>query len=283
MLQIRTMRFEDIPFAIRLTDQEKWGVTRSDLTRILKLNPAGSFIANEGPRRVGLITTTRYGRKLAWIGNVIVDRKHRGKRIGHSLVQKAVEYLQRSKAEHIALYCFNENVTFYRRLGFVSDAPFVRLRRKTKPFPSTPLASAAYQRLPLRSVLASDKKAFGADRSKLIRMVLRTRTAWYFGFSNGPNASSYLLVKKFKDMFELGPWVCIDPPNGQPREMLSLALARITGKPVEVSCFQHHPAFALLRKNGFRTMSHGYRMFFGKISRIDKREANYALGFLDKG
>lgn len=282
-MQIRTMRFEDIPFAIRLTNQEEWGVTHSDLTRILKLNPAGSFIAYEGPRSVGLITSTLYGRKLAWIGNVIVDRKHRGKRIGQSLVQKAVEYLKRSRAEHIALYCFNENVKFYRRLGFISDAPFIRLRRKPKSFRCTPLASAAYQRLPLRSVLASDKEAFGADRSKLIRMVLRTKTAWYLGCSNGPNACSYLLVKKFNDMFELGPWVCIDPPNDQPREMLSLALARTTGKPVEVSCFQHHPAFALLGKNGFRTMSHGYRMFFGKIPRIDRREVNYALGFLDKG
>ena len=282
-MQIRTMRFADIPFAIRLTNQEKWGVTRSDLIRILTLDPAGSFIANEGSRKVGIITTTRYGRKLGWIGNVIVDRKHRGKRIGHSLVLEAVACLQQSKVEHIGLYCFNENVKFYRRLGFVCDAPFVRLRREQKQFRSSPLARGAYQRLPLRSVLASDKKGFGADRATLIRKLLRTKTAWYLGFSNGPNASSYLLVKEFKDMFELGPWICIDPPNGQPREMLSIALDRTTGKPTEASCFQHHPAFALLRKDGFRTMRKGYRMFLGKTPRLGRPQANYALGFLDKG
>jgi hypothetical protein len=196
-----------------------------------------------------------------------------------------LDYLQQSKVEHIALYCFNNNVMFYRKLGFVSDAPFARLRRKPQPLLSVrpANASAAYERLPLLSLLASDKKAFGADRAKLIRRLLRTKTAWYYGMSNGPTSSSYLLVKRFKDMFELGPWVCINPPKGQPREMLALALSKTAGKPVEVSCLRHHPAFALLRKNGFQRMSDGYRMFFGKVPRFQRQEANYALGFLDKG
>lgn len=283
MPQIRTMRHADIPFAMKLTDQEEWGVTRSDLTRILSLDPRGSFIAKEGSRRVGLITTTQYGRELAWIGNVIVDKNDRGKHIGHHLVQRALEHLHNLRVEHIALYCFDDNVKFYGSLGFVRDIQFVRLQRKGKTSGIAAPAIHHWQKLPMHLVFASDRKAFGADRSKLIRMVLRTKAAWYVGSSNGPNAASYLLVKEFKDMSEFGPWVCIDPPNGQPREMLTLALARISGKPVEVSCLQHHPALALLRGNGFRTTRHGYRMYFRKVPRLGSPEANYALGFLDKG
>lgn len=278
------MRSEDIPFAIRLSDQEKWGVTRRDLTRILQLHPKGSFVALDGLRRVGLLTTTSYGRKLAWIGNVIVDREHRGKRIGKTLVQNAIEHLQRTRVKHIGLYCFDENVRFYRRLGFVRDTPFVRLQRKPKPFrPSLP-QETLIPSLPLRALLSADRKAFGADRSRLIQMVLGMKAGWYLGFTNGASAGSYLLVKEYRDMCEFGPWVCIRPRKDQARQMLHVALSRTARKPIEVSCLRNHnEAVSLLRKNSFEIIRHGYRMYLDKIPRIGSAEANYALGFLDKG
>jgi ribosomal protein S18 acetylase RimI-like enzyme len=276
MLQIRRMRFEDIPYALRLTDQEKWEVTRADLLRILKLDPRGSFIAAMDSRRVGLITTTRYGRKLAWIGNVIVDQNYRGAHIGQSLVQTALKYLQKSNAKHIALYCFDENVKFYRRLGFMRDAPFVRLRRKSTRAAPTSLAHVA-RTLPIWGMLSLDRKAFGADRSQLIRMVLHSKSGWYL---SSPN--SYLLVKESREMCEIGPWVCSNP-MAQPGEMLDLALRVTGGKLIEVSCLQNHQACGLFRKRGFRVTSHGYRMYLDRVARIGDLAANFALGFLDKG
>jgi GNAT superfamily N-acetyltransferase len=272
------MRFDDIPYAVRLTDQEQWGVTRRDLTRILGLDPQGSFVATEALRRIGIITTTRHGRKLAWIGNVIVDRKHRGERIGQSLVQTALEHLQKSNVRHIALYCFNENVRFYRRLGFVLDAPFTRLRRKSTRETLSSRERGAHGTLPLARLLWLDRRAFGADRSRLIRTVLRTKAGWYL---SSPN--SYLLVKESDDMFEIGPWVGGELRKAQAAQMLSLALSRIPGKPIEVSCLRKHPAFELFRRKGFRVMSRGYRMYFEKSARIGRAEDNFALGFLDKG
>ena len=276
MLQIRRMRFDDIAYALRLTDQEMWGVARADLLRILKLDPRGSFIAARGSRRVGLITTTRYGRKLAWIGNVIVDRNYRGAHIGQFLVQIALKHLQKSNVKHIALYCFDENVKFYRRLGFVRDAPFVRLRRKSTRAAS--LAHMTHRTLPLRRILSLDRRVFGADRSHLIRKVLRSKSGWYLSSSN-----SHLLVKESKEMCELGPWISSKQSKAQAGEMLDLALRVTKGKPIEVSCLRNHPAYGLFRKHGFRVMSHGYRMYLSRIARIGDHAANFALGFLDKG
>jgi len=278
MLQIRRMRFDDIPYALRLTDQEKWGVTRADLLRILKLDKRGSFIAAKGSRRVGLITTTRYGRKLAWIGNVIVDRNYRRAHIGRFLVQIALEHLQKSNVKHIALYCFDENVKFYRRLGFIRDAPFVRLRGKSTRAAPTSLAHLGHRGLPLGGVLSLDRIAFGADRSQLIRMVLRSKSGWYLSSSK-----SYLLVKESKEMYEIGPWVCSKQPKAQASEMLDLALRVTGGKPIEVSCLRNHQAYGLFKKHGFRVMSHGYRMYLSRIARIGDPAASFALGFLDKG
>ncbi len=284
MLKIRKMRSEDIQFAIRLSNQEKWGVTRGDLTRILQLDPRGSFVAVYGSSRAGLLTTTSYGRKLAWIGNVIVDRKHRGNRIGHTLVQNAIDHLQRTKVKHIGLYCFDENVRFYRRLGFVRDAPFVRLHRRPKPYHPSPFQGKAAPSLPLRELFSADRKAFGADRSRLIQMILTTRAGWYLSAANRASAGSYMLVKKYRDMFEFGPWVCIGPQQDEPRQILRLALGKTAEKPVEVSCLRNHrKAFSLLRRNGFEMIRHGYRMYLDNIPRMGDAEANYALGFLDKG
>ncbi len=91
------MQSRDIPFAVRLTDQEEWGITPSALRRLRRLNPRGCFIAYDGITRTGLTTTTVYGKELAWIGNVIVDGEHRGKHIGQSLVEHAVAFLQKSQ------------------------------------------------------------------------------------------------------------------------------------------------------------------------------------------
>ncbi len=284
MLQIRTMRARDLAFAIRLTDQEKWGVTREDLRRILGLNPEGSFIAMERSKRIGFSTTVAYGKTLGWIGNVIVDRTYRGRHVGRALVRNAVEHLQRAQVKKIGLYSFDDNVRFYLRLGFTRDAPFVRLGRKPMRTTPTRPGDEASRTLPLRLAFSADRIAFGADRSKLIRMVLGTKGCWYLGSSNGRSANSYLLVKEYAETSELGPWVCIRPHGAQPTQMLRLALSMIAAKPIEVSCLPNHrEALALLKKEGFQAINHGYRMYLGKVSRIGDDKASYALGFLDKG
>ena len=284
MLRIKAMRTADIPYAIRLSNQEKWGITRADFTRILHMDSKGSFVASLGGWRVGLATTTSYGYRLGWIGNVIVDQGFRGRHIGQRLVQSAVEYLQRKRIAHIALYCFNNNVRFYRKLGFKEDAPFVRLQRKPTPFLNATRSTPPSTAVSLSDLLRADKKAFGADRSRLIRTVLRTKAGWYEGISNGPSATSYLLVKRYKEMYEFGPWVCINSPKDLPKELLHLAMTKTTGKPIELSCLRsHHSSLRLLKDAGFKVTNHGHRMYLTQSVKIGNDDASYALGFLDKG
>lgn len=284
MLHIRRMRDEDILFAIRLSNQENWGVTRRDLERILQLNPRDSFVATDGSTRVGLLTTTSYGKILAWIGNVIVDRHRRGKGIGHSLVEAAIEHLHRERVRHIALYCFDENVRFYRSFGFLRNAPFVRLVRKPTPLTAKHAQPERNQSNPPRALYSADENAFGADRSRLIRLVLESRLGWYVGLKSPDSSGSYLLVKTYKDSYEFGPWVCVAPMGEQPAQMLQMALCRTARKTIEASCLRNNAkAFRLLRRNGFEVVRHGYRMYLDRISELGNDDSSYLLGFLDKG
>jgi ribosomal protein S18 acetylase RimI-like enzyme len=277
------MRRSDIPFAVRLTGQERWGIPATDVARILHLNPWGNFIAIEKTQRVGLITTMRYGRQLAWIGNVVVKREFRGRHIGRRLVDRALDYLSEKKVKHIALYCFKENVQFYEKLGFVRGSRFGRWRRERKHrcehVPERPVAKT----LTLSSLLALDRKAFGADRRELVKLILSAGSGWYSSFSSGSSAS-YILVKSYKDMYELGPWISFGLGQLELESLLQVVLSEAVGRPIEVSCpISDSRASLIMKKYHFQPINDGRVMFHEKVATIGRPESIIAHGFLDKG
>jgi ribosomal protein S18 acetylase RimI-like enzyme len=278
------MRNEDIPFGIRLSDQEKWGITRNDLRRILRLNPRGSFVAYEGARRLGMATTTSYGKKVAWIGNVIVDQRYRGKHIGQRLVEHAIASLKKSEINHIAIYCYNQHVEFYDNLGFIRDGKFLRMRRRGSEvhYPGSP--HYLEDKLAFDRLLLIDRQAFGADRSKLIELLRREANIQFMGFSRGTESAAYLIIKTFPKDSEYGPWVGVKANKDELIAMLRAALVKTGSNPIEVSCLRNNtPALDLLRAHGFRTVMEGSRMYYEERPHIGNDRSQYALGFLDKG
>jgi len=284
MLEIRTMRHSDIPFAIKLCDQERWGVTQDDLERILRLDLRGSFIAIDGARKLGLATSTSYGKKLAWIGNVVVDRYYRGRAIGHRLVEHTLRYLKRRRVRHVALYCFEKNRLFYERIGFVRETAFVRLKRNGKRAHFL-IAPRSFDHTPrLNQLLIIDRRAFGADRSKLIKLVTGEKVGFWIVPSNDSKFNSCMMVRRYTDMCEFGPWSAVKPRRDELREMLRKALNEANGQPVEISSLRsNRMVLGLLRDHGFHVLREGYRMFYGERPHIGDDRAQCALGFLDKG
>jgi GNAT superfamily N-acetyltransferase len=276
------MHRTDIPFAIRLTNLEGWGITGTDFERIIRLDPRGSFIVCLGTKRVGMVTTTSYGKETAWIGNVVVKEVARGRHIGQKLVEHAVAYLRGSGISRIALYCMWKNVRFYEKLGFVRDVRFVRLHRKPqseRPRSEHDQDFAKPSLLP--RMLAVDRKAFGADRSKLLRLLLtENRHGVIFGSEN----ESFLVVKTYNDMSEFGPWVGTASFNENDVRLIKRLTNKYEGKPIEASCLvSNRMGLNSLKRNGFRVTNVGYRMWYTKKQKIGVDRANFLLGFLDKG
>jgi ribosomal protein S18 acetylase RimI-like enzyme len=279
MLRIRRMRLGDIPFAIRLTNLEKWGVSRADLERLIFLNPKGNFIASLDGGRVGMMTTMSYGKKIGWVGNVVVMKSLRGQNIGKRLMEHAVSYLRSSGVRRIALYCFSDNVRFYMKLGFVRDKKFFRLRRT--PQISVRRSEIDPKKQPsLTRMLTMDREAFGADRSKLLQRLVTEKLAVIFD-SGG---RSYLIVKSYSDMSEFGPWVGITPFDKNDDRLIKYVTTRYGRKPIEASCLASNGRILkLLRKEGFQITNVGFRMYHAKKEEVGHDQANYLLGFLDKG
>ena len=73
-------------------------LTESSLRHIVEDDACHLFIIYCGQEIAGMLTLGVYssptGRK-AWIEDVVVDQKHRGKRLGRQLVQYAIEYTRK--------------------------------------------------------------------------------------------------------------------------------------------------------------------------------------------
>lgn len=275
------MSTRDIQFAVSISSREGWGTPRSDFTRILRVSPGGSFVAYEGNSRVGMITTVNFGKKVAWMGNVIVDKNHRGKRVGRNLVAYAVDYLKSIRVKHIGLYCFRENVDFYEKLGFVKDTQFLRLRRPRKPVESSRHGPSELP-ITLSRLVSLDRRAFGADRSELLRLLITE--GYGTCFTGSSRKEAFLVVKKYGTGCDLGPGVAFHTSREELNGLLEVSIEYAGGKPIEVSCLaQNHDYLQLLREHGFHVINRGYRMFWNEKVRLGSTRASFLLGFQDKG
>ena len=277
------MRSADISFAVRLTSLEGWGIPARDFRRMLRLDGRGSCVAFDGHRRVGLATTTHYGRRVGWIGNVVVKRQYRQRHIGQQLVDRAVNYLSKARVEHIALYSFKENFQFYRKLGFVQGAGFVRLRRESEASNPITAIETSSRSLTLSSLLAMDRKAFGADRRRLITALLNGGHAWYLGYQTG-RLASYAVVKNYDDVNEIGPWVSFGLGSQELDSQLQLVTGKSGRKPIEITCpLTNSRILRIMKSHRFHPINEGCVMFYEYIARIGQPRAIVAHGFLDKG
>jgi predicted GNAT family acetyltransferase len=228
-----------------------------------------------------MVTTTSYGKEIAWIGNVVVNEAARGRHIGQKLIEHAVAYLRGSGIRKIALYCMLKNVRFYQKLGFVRDVRFVRLHRKPQfdRYQSEHDRNFAENLLP--RMLMVDKKAFGADRSKLLRLLLtENRHGVIFDSDN----KSFLVVKTYKEMSEFGPWVGTASYDENDVKLIKRITSQYRGKPIEASCLvSNRRVLNGLKRDAFRVTNVGYRMCYAKKHKIGYDQANFLLGFLDKG
>jgi len=130
-------------------------------------------------------------------------------------------------------------------------------------------------------MLAVDRKAFGADRSKLLRLLLtENRHGVIFGSEN----ESFLVVKTYNDMSEFGPWVGTASFDENDGRLIKRLTNKYEGKPIEASCLvSNRKVLNGLRRNKFRVTNVGYRMWYAKKPKIGGDQANFLLGFLDKG
>ena len=147
-----------------------WNQTETDWRTLLQLEPNGCFAAVLDDQLLGTTTTTSYGSQLAWIGMVLVQPEKRRTGIATKLLQSALSYLEH-KVSIVKLDATADGKSVYERIGFEVESLIERWSRKGEPvnFERQPETIDSDTR---REILRLDAQAFGADRSKLLSLLL---------------------------------------------------------------------------------------------------------------
>lgn len=173
-IEIRLLGQSDIPAAMQLKELARWNQTESDWHRLLQLEPSGCFGAFRDGSLLGTTTTTTYDRELAWIGMVLVSPENRRRGIATQLIKTALEYLS-GKVRTVKLDATPEGQTVYEGLGFEVESlieRYVGVASLHEVDSSNVVSDTKLDFETSREMVELDRFVFGADRSRLIKILI---------------------------------------------------------------------------------------------------------------
>jgi GNAT superfamily N-acetyltransferase len=267
-MRLRPMTKLDIPAGMRLKEVAGWNQTAGDWERFLEASPEGCFVAEIEGKVCGTATTISYEDRFAWVGMVLVDPEYRGRGMGTSLLERAIEYLDDLKIDTIKLDATPQGKPIYEKLGFVSEYEIERwvLRRapmdvakKTSSAGSSNKASTAL----LEGVLESDRVIFGADRSFLLNSLHREAPEFTFSTGETRDLDGYMFGRRGAFADHLGPWVAKDELTAS--KLLEVFLSQSDREVVLVDALKSNVIIGdLLRSQRFTFSRPLTRMYRGR-------------------
>jgi GNAT superfamily N-acetyltransferase len=265
VFQIKKMSYDDLSFAVRLTQESDWGLSEDDFRFMMELEPDGCFMLLEDSEKIGVATNVSFG-DVAWFGNLTVDEEYRGKGAGSLLVKHSLDYLVGKKVKTVGLYAYLDKVQFYRKLGFRYDSEFLVL--KGKGFESPTASSVELMRSDdLPKVIEFDAACFGASRVKSLEPILLDPDNLCYVHAEHGRVLGFAVAKVYKGIAELGPVVCSQTDGNVAVELVKAVLGRL--KSVGVSTCVSAKASAIvdvLVGLGFRESFRVARMFYGPLA-----------------
>ena len=160
--KVRPLTSEDIPGALALCQMSGWNQLTTDWDRLLKHEPQGCFAVEANREIIATVTTTCYGRDLAWIGMMLVHENYRRQGIAGALIAKCLEHLRSRNIRCIKLDATPAGKLVYSQMGFRDEWSFHRWKRDGD-------SEATRRNLNLGTVHGEwnhelDQIAFGVDR-----------------------------------------------------------------------------------------------------------------------
>jgi GNAT superfamily N-acetyltransferase len=249
---------------MRLKELARWNQTEQDWERLLRLEPVGCFCATLNGQVVGTTTTTTYGSELAWIGMVLVDPEYRRRGIAKRLLHVALEYLQHVNVATIKLDATQDGQPVYEAIGFT-------LESRVERWHGTAVAGRTsdctrFSRDACVDVLALDRDAFSADRSKLLEMLMADACVTpILSIAGDGSLNGYALARRGSNATYVGPLIAKGPAHAE--QLLDGLLEQLTGHEVYVDLNNDFEAGAeLLASRGFVRQRDFDRMFYGKAT-----------------
>jgi GNAT superfamily N-acetyltransferase len=264
LMDIMLMTERHLAAADQLRRLAGWNQTPEDWSALLSLEPDGCFVAMDEGDVIGTVTTTTYGRELAWIGMMLVHPEHRRRGIGTHLMQTALDYLTRSRGiDCIRLDATPVGRPVYDKLGFVAEWTFTRHQAPSiigRPSQGTrELAKADWS-----AIERFDSTVFGVSRTRVLQTVAQASRSALVWPARGP-VLGYGMLRSGSQSDYLGPLVCVTPAALPP--LVSALLRKVNGR----SAFwdiadENTPVVQLAKEFGFKPVRPLTRMRLGSDS-----------------
>lgn len=261
MMLYRPLVEGDIPAGLGLCRAAGWNQTRDDWELFLTLGRRGGVVAvdEEGEVR-GTAATIRYEDRFCWIGMVLVDPAHRGKGIGRKLLECSLELV--ADMETVKLDATPAGRNVYQKMGFVDEYGLSRMELRN--VPRDRLQSSATPMAPenMFSVTDFDLNVFGANRSALLKAIIKRSSNYAFVFYRGDEIRAFCLGRVGHLFTHIGPVVAADLESA--REVTSAALLNCGAMPVIIDALEHSPDWlSWLESLGFERQRPLTRMYRG--------------------
>jgi GNAT superfamily N-acetyltransferase len=257
------MSVDDYGFAVDLANTMNWGMVRGDFGFNQFLEPKGCLVLFDGLVPVGLATCISFG-KVGWFGNFVVKEECRGQGGGRLLLEYAINYLRCRGVESIGLYAYPHLLEFYGRFGFEADMDLTVMCNNCLHVDN--LGVSEFGSRPDFSMLARfDSQFFGADRSRLLKGILRGENSLCYVSMEGKEVMGYVLAKVYEASVEVGPLVCCRERSDVAVNLLKTVLSAVSNR----RAFLYVPQKQVVLEEfllglGFRKDFSLSRMFLGK-------------------
>jgi GNAT superfamily N-acetyltransferase len=234
---IRTLGTEDMDFAVSLTVEEGWNYTPAEIGLMLELDPEGSFVYEE-KEPLGIATCVTYGH-TGVLGHLIVSKKGRGRKIGHALVDAAINYMEGKGAESVLVHSTQEAVKLYQSHGFTrrNETLCMHLRLDNAFNRSTSTDCAQLEKSDLSEVIRIDQKLFGDDRGRLIKLLYEESPEGAFKIERGGKIQGFIFVRPDHIGYNLGPWVSLTGDKKDAEALFRTAVSRFGNGKIYMGAF----------------------------------------------
>ena len=270
---IRQFTDRDVTAALQLCRSAGWNQLDSDWSRLIRYEPHGCWVAEVDERLVGTVTTTRYGRDLAWIGMMLVDPNFRRRGIAMALLRTSIEHLQSQGIPCIKLDATPEGKLVYEQLGFQTEWTYRRWQCELAPIRDDSEQLTPPDRSPSPSLLSAaaslDVHAFGVDRVDWIRRLIRDSSTCF-------RADGWGMIRPGHLAHYLGPLIAANAQTAA--KIVDDLLTGVAGK-IFWDVPQTNPqAVRLAEQRGFVAVRDLERMWLGQpLSRPPRVDLQYAI------
>lgn len=269
-ISIRTLSEADLESAdvILQTSFQRPASWLGELHLMRALQPAGAFLAHYRENPAGVVFSMMYP-DFTYIGPLGVHPDFQRLGIGFALIEHLLDWLDQQGIARVALDASPMGQSIYEKLGFVAcDQVNIFQRQSGGPTSQLPPEVQPMSPHNLDLIAATDKQAFGSDRSRLLQALLDAYPQRSF-FSK--NLQGYFIAQENR----IGPWVSQTKDDAELLLKSALSLPYSEGGISVIVPGKNREAAELLQHHGFERTRVLQHMVRGSNIIAGKRENVY--------